>query len=139
MQTHFLFDVLDGYQPFEQIAEESRRESAVIAASGLAGAQKAHLACALAEKTGRPLLFLCDSERSAAQVMEDVSALLGGGSYLCQLVAAAALPATVVYPIVTGGSILLTVAAGWIFFRERVSGKMWIGIGLCVVGTGLFI
>lgn len=68
-----------------------------------------------------------------------VSALLGGGSYLCQLMAAAALPATVVYPMVTGGSILLTVAAGWIFFRERVSGKMWIGIGLCVVGTGLFI
>lgn len=68
-----------------------------------------------------------------------LSALLGGGSYLCQLVAAAALPATVVYPIVTGGSILLTVAAGWIFFRERVSGKMWIGIGLCVVGTGLFL
>ncbi len=68
-----------------------------------------------------------------------LSALLGGGSYLCQLVAAAALPATVVYPIVTGGSILLTVAAGWIFFRERVSGKMWIGIGLCILGTGLFI
>ena len=52
MQTHFLFDVLEGYQPFEQIAEESRRDGAVIAASGLAGAQKAHLACALAAKTG---------------------------------------------------------------------------------------
>ena len=79
MQTHFLFDVLEGYQPFEQIAEESRRDGAVIAASGLAGAQKAHLACALAAKTGRPLVFLCDSERSAAQTMEDVSALMGGG------------------------------------------------------------
>lgn len=73
MQTHFLFDVLEGYQPFEQIAEESRRDGAVIAASGLAGAQKAHLACALAARTGRPLVFLCDSERSAAQTMEDVS------------------------------------------------------------------
>ena len=79
MQTHFLFDVLEGYQPFEQIAEESRRDGAVIAASGLAGAQKAHLACALAARTGRPLVFLCDSERSAAQTMEDVSALMGGG------------------------------------------------------------
>ena len=79
MQTHFLFDVLEGYQPFEQIAEESRRDGAVIAASGLAGAQKAHLACALAAKTGRPIVFLCDSERSAAQTMEDVSVLMGGG------------------------------------------------------------
>ena len=79
MQTHFLFDVLEGYQPFEQIAEESRRDGAIIAASGLTGAQKAHLACALAARTGRPLVFLCDSERSAAQTMEDVSALMGGG------------------------------------------------------------
>ena len=79
MQTHFLFDVLDGYKPFEQMAQESQNSGAVIAASGMAGAQKAHAACALAARTGRPLLFLCDSERSATQTMEDVSTLLGGG------------------------------------------------------------
>ena len=79
MQTHFLFDALSGYAPFEQIVRESGKEQAVIAASGLAGAQKAHLACALSERTGRPLLFLCESERAAAQTMEDLSALLGGG------------------------------------------------------------
>ena len=79
MQTHFLFDVLEGYKPFEQMVEESGKSGAVIAASGMAGAQKVHAACALAARTGRPLLFLCDSERSATQTMEDVSALLGGG------------------------------------------------------------
>lgn len=79
MQTHFLFDVLEGYKPFEQMVQESQKSGAVIAASGMAGAQKAHAACALAARTGRPLLFLCDSERSAAQTMEDLSALLGGG------------------------------------------------------------
>ena len=41
MQTHFLFDVLDGYKPFEQMAQESQNSGAVIAASGMAGAQKA--------------------------------------------------------------------------------------------------
>ena len=46
MQTHFLFDVLDGYKPFEQMAQESQNSGAVIAASGMAGAQKAHAACA---------------------------------------------------------------------------------------------
>ncbi|HIU15785.1 MAG TPA: transcription-repair coupling factor [Candidatus Ventricola intestinavium] len=79
MQTHFLFDALRGFAPYEQIVKESAGAHAVIAASGLAGAQKAHLACALSEHTGRPLLFLCDSERSAAQTMEDLSELLGGG------------------------------------------------------------
>ena len=79
MQTHFLFDVLEGYKPFEQMVQESQKSGAVIAASGMAGAQKAHAACALAARTGRPLLFLCDSERSATQTMEDLSALLGGG------------------------------------------------------------
>ena len=46
MQTHFLFDVLDGYKPFEQMAQESQNSGAVIAASGMAGAT-AHptLAC----------------------------------------------------------------------------------------------
>lgn len=71
MQTHFLFDVLEGYKPFEQMVQESQKSGAVIAASGMAGAQKAHAACALAARTGRPLLFLCDSERSATQTMED--------------------------------------------------------------------
>ena len=32
MQTHFLFDVLDGYKPFEQMAQESQNSGAVIAA-----------------------------------------------------------------------------------------------------------
>ena len=79
MQTHFLFDLMQASEPFAQMVRESANENAVIAASGLSGAQKAHLACALAAKTGRPLLYLCDSEKSAARALEDLSALLGGG------------------------------------------------------------
>ena len=79
MQTHFLFDLMKEHPQFQAMLEEAGKPSAVIAASGLAGAQKAHLACALAQQTGRPILYLCESERAAAAVMEDVSALLGGG------------------------------------------------------------
>ncbi|MDO5379137.1 MAG: transcription-repair coupling factor, partial [Clostridia bacterium] len=79
MQTHFVFDVMEGFEPFERLVEASKDAGAVIAASGLAGAQKIHLACALAARTGRPLLLLCDSERSASAAMEDASALMGGG------------------------------------------------------------
>ncbi|MGN0772958.1 MAG: transcription-repair coupling factor [Candidatus Ventricola sp.] len=79
MQTHFLFDLMAEHPRFQEILAEAKRPGAVIAASGLAGAQKVHLACALAEATGRPLLVLCESERAAAAAMEDVSALLSGG------------------------------------------------------------
>ena len=79
MQTHFLFDPMREYAPFKRMAAECAKEHAIIGASGLSGAQKTHLACALASQTGRPLLYLCDSERAAAAAMEDISALLGGG------------------------------------------------------------
>ena len=79
MQTHFLFDLMAEHPRFQEMLQEAKKPGAVIAASGLAGAQKMHLACALAEATGRPLLVLCESERAAAAAMEDVSALLGGG------------------------------------------------------------
>ena len=79
MQTHFLFDLMAEHPRFQEMLQEAKKPGAVIAASGLSGAQKMHLACALAEATGRPLLVLCESERAAAAAMEDVSALLGGG------------------------------------------------------------
>ena len=79
MQTHFLFDLMAEHPQYREMLAEAAKPSAAIAASGLAGAQKVHLACALAQQTGRPLLYLCDSERAAAAVMEDVSALLSGG------------------------------------------------------------
>ncbi len=78
MQTHFLFDLMREHPQFENMLAEAQKPNAVIAASGLAGAQKVHLACALARQTGRPLLYLCESERAAAQTVEDVQALLPG-------------------------------------------------------------
>ena len=79
MQTPFLFDLMAEHPQYREILSHMDRENAVIAASGLAGAQKAHLACALAMNSGRPLLYLCESERAAAAAMEDIQALIPGG------------------------------------------------------------
>ena len=79
MQTHFLFDLMADYAPYQRIEAHAREKGAVIAASGMTRAQKIHLACTLAVRTGRPLLYLCDSERAAGSVTEDMTALLGGG------------------------------------------------------------
>lgn len=67
------------------------------------------------------------------------SALIGGMSYLFQLVGAKNLPATVLYPIITGGAIVGTAAAGRIFFKERIEKMTVIGIILCFAGTCCFL
>ena len=67
------------------------------------------------------------------------SALITGLAYILQLYSAASLPATVVYPIVTGGSIVFTMLAGWVFFRERPKGKMLAAAGVAFLGTCLFL
>lgn len=67
------------------------------------------------------------------------SALVSGLSYLLQLNGAASLPATVLYPIVTGGSIVFTAAAGWIFLKEKPTKQLIIGVAICFAGTCLFL
>ena len=67
------------------------------------------------------------------------SALVSGLSYLLQLGGASKLPATVLYPIVTGGSIVFTAIAGWIVLKEKPTKQLVFGLILCVVGTCLFL
>lgn len=67
------------------------------------------------------------------------AAAISGVSYLFQLIGAINLPATVLYPMVTGGCILFSAFAGKFFFREKIARTQWISIALCFVGTLLFL
>lgn len=67
------------------------------------------------------------------------SALIGGLSYLFQLVGAKNLPATVLYPMITGGAIVGTAIAGRSFFDEKIEKMTVIGIILCFTGTCCFL
>ena len=67
------------------------------------------------------------------------AAAISGLSYLLQLVGAANLPATVLYPMVTGGSIIFSALSGLVFFREKLSAIQVLSIGLCFAGTLLFL
>lgn len=67
------------------------------------------------------------------------SALIGGVSYMLQLIGTKELPATVLYPIVTGGSIVFSALSGKVFFKEKLSSYQLISIALCFVGTLLFL
>jgi drug/metabolite transporter (DMT)-like permease len=68
-----------------------------------------------------------------------LSALIGGGSYLLQLIGAANLPATVLYPFITGGSMIFSTVVGILLFREKPSRNLILGVLLCFVGTLMFL
>lgn len=67
------------------------------------------------------------------------AAIIGAASYLLQLIGARTLPASVLYPIVTGGSIIFSAIAGRVFFKEKISRRQVLSIILCFVGTLLFL
>lgn len=58
---------------------------------------------------------------------------------MMQLIGASSLPASVMFPIVTGGTVILSSVAGSAVFREKLSSKQWAGIVLCFIGTVLFL
>ena len=68
-----------------------------------------------------------------------ISAFLGGISFMLQLKGAENLPATVLYPIITGGSIIFSAVMGWLCFKEKPSKQLVIGILLCFAGTCMFL
>lgn len=68
-----------------------------------------------------------------------LASLTDGLTYMLQLIGASSLPATVLYPLVTGGCIILTPIAGMLVFREKPSTRQWISVALCFVGTLLFL
>ncbi len=67
------------------------------------------------------------------------SAVAGGVSYLFQLIGASSLPATVLYPFITGGGIIFSTLAGKLVFREKLSTKLIISVLLCFAGTVMFL
>lgn len=59
-------------------------------------------------------------------------------SYL-QLIGAKSIPAGVLYPLITAGSIIFSAIAGMIAFRERPSKNQWLAMAICLAGTCMFI
>ena len=66
------------------------------------------------------------------------SAIGGISSYL-QLVGAKNLPSSVLYPMITGGTVVLSGIFALICFGEKPSRREWVGMGLCLVGTCFFL
>jgi len=67
------------------------------------------------------------------------AAVISAASYLLQLNGAKVLPASVLYPIITGGSIVFSAIAGRVFFKERLSLRQILCILLCIFGTWMLV
>ena len=67
-------------------------------------------------------------------IITALSAAIGGISYMLQLTGAPSLPATVLYPFVTGGSIIFSTVVDLIVFKEKLSLKLSLSIVLCFLG-----
>ena len=70
-------------------------------------------------------------------VMVLLGAAMYGGNFL-QLLAADKVPASVQFPLVSGGVIVLSALVSVLFFKEKISKKEWISVAGAFVSTFLF-
>ena len=67
------------------------------------------------------------------------SAVVGGISSVLQLKGAQTIDASLLYPFITGGSIVFSSLVGILLFREKPTRRMCISIALAFIGTLFFL
>jgi len=68
-----------------------------------------------------------------------LAAITTGIGFFMQLKGAKMIDASVLYPVMTGGTVIFTAIAGWILFKEKITLKLAIGLALCFAGTCMFL
>lgn len=68
-----------------------------------------------------------------------LAAAVDGVSYFLQLKGAADLPATVLYPMITGASMIFSAVADFVVFKQKPTKFVIISVALCFVGTLMFL
>ena len=72
-------------------------------------------------------------------VVISCSAILTSVSYFLQLLCATYVPATVQFPVMSGGTIVFTALFGMICFKEKLSIRQALCLLLCIVSTIVFV
>ena len=68
-----------------------------------------------------------------------LAAVCDGVSYLLQLYGASNLPATVLYPFITGGGIVFSTVLGALVFGEKLTKRTVLSVAFCFCGTLMFL
>lgn len=72
-------------------------------------------------------------------VLSFVASVIDSIAYFILLVVAENVPATLQYPLITGGSIIFTALLAWAVIREKPGRNVIISLILCLVGCCMFI
>ena len=68
-----------------------------------------------------------------------LSGVVSSTAYLLQIVCASHLPATIQFPVMTGGTIMFTAILGLVLFGEKINKRQVTGLIICLVATLLFV
>lgn len=79
------------------------------------------------------------AKRLAPYGLLSIIALFDFVSYYCQLEGSVTIPASVLFPLLSGGSILLTAAVGMLILREKPTKSAVAGMVICLAGMCMFI
>ncbi len=86
-----------------------------------------------------PAKALIHAAPAAIFVLMLANAMCNSVSYTLQLVSAVKLPASVMYPMLTGGTVVLSAVAGFVLFREKPDRISLMGLLLSFAATFLFL
>jgi len=67
------------------------------------------------------------------------TAAVDGTAFFCQVEGAASIPATVLYPLCSGGGIVMTALVGMLALKEKPTRAMIAGMVLCMTGMCMFL
>ncbi len=68
-----------------------------------------------------------------------VSSLISGTNYLLTLVTSVVLPIVITSPLGVGFGIVMSAFLPWVFYKEQLSKRQLLGIGMSLLGTMLFL
>ncbi len=89
-------------------------------------------------------LFARKKHTTIAPIRKDIHIVFGaaaamGLAYFLNFNGSLSVPATVVFPIITGGTVIFSALSGAVVFKEKISRNIVISIALSFVGTLLFL
>ena len=79
------------------------------------------------------------AKRLAPYGLLSIIAVFDFVSYYCQLEGSVTIPASVLFPLLSGGSIVLTAAVGMLILREKPTKSAVAGMIICLAGMCMFI
>ena len=64
-----------------------------------------------------------------------LAAVTDATSYMLQLMGAIDIPATMLYPLVNGGAIILSALVDFVVYKDKLPLRQWISVGIAFLGT----